>query len=151
LSAHVAVTTMRFEIRHHGIPLGVTELVTSQGLAVGEFEPAPGPAPGYVEVRQVVREASKALWDMGFFHRENAQPRVPTEALARAAALQLELRDPAGAQVHADFVNIVERPEPAATPVVFARFRHSHSGNAVAPMPRAGDDKPGNRPDAATL
>jgi len=95
---------------------------------VAPFEPNDA----YLSVRGLIREASVALWNMGFFHPEGFHPRTSTEALSatlgRAAQLSLELRDAAGRLVPADFVNVVERPHSEEGPMVFVRLRHAHSG-----------------------
>ena len=89
------------EVSHRGVPLGHTDLVT-EGLAIGDFRPGDG----YAKVRDVIREASRAVWAMGFF-RANIQPRVAVEDIAAAARLEFELRDEKGALVHSDWVNII--------------------------------------------
>ena len=134
---------MRYWVHHQGVPLGTVDLADGD-LVVADFEPSDA----YLSVRGTIREASVALWSMGFFHPEGAQPRISVEALGRAAKLPFELRDSEGRLIPADFVNVVERPHTEDSPVVFARFRHAHSG--VASIVRGPNKEGGaaNAPDA---
>lgn len=113
---------MKFQILHRGVPIGHADLAVSE-LAVGEFVPNAG----YVGIRDLILDASKSLWAMGFLSETPTQSPVMLHALSSAAMLKLELRDSVGALVPVDFVNIVERPDPKDPPVVFARFRLSGS------------------------
>lgn len=122
---------MRYWGYHQGVPLGSCHL-TGGELSVAEFEPTDA----YASVRGTIRDASVALWHMGFFHAEGVHPRIPVEVLGKAARLSLELRDAEGRLVPADFVNVVERPHTEEGPVVFVRFRHAHSGVPSALRPR---------------
>lgn len=121
---------MRVEVSHQGVPLGHADLDGAEHF-IGELQPGEG----YSRVRDVIRSGSKALWAMGFFHPETAQPRVAIEDLTAASKLDFELRDEKGALVHADFVNIVEVPDPNARPMIIARFRQSHAGNPSRRLP----------------
>ena len=116
---------MRYWVYHQGVPLGIVDL-TGGELVVAEFEPSDA----YLSVRSTIREASVALWSMGFFHPEGVQQLVSVEAPGRAAKLSFELRDAEGKLIPADFVNVVERPHTEDGPVLFVRFRHAHSGVA---------------------
>jgi hypothetical protein len=112
---------MRFILSHLGVPIGELELPTTE-RAVGELEPAKG----YLAIRETIRAASQVLWANGFLG-EGTGIAFDTSSLARAQALSLELRDERGAFVPADFINIVERPRPTDTPVVFVQFRMAPS------------------------
>ena len=121
---------MRYSILHKGAPIGHVYLTRGE-LGVGSFEPYAA----YESLRDLIRAASRSLWDVGFFASgvpTVAHARVSADALSRAAELDLELRDPKGALVPTDFVNIVERPESALPPVVFVRFRLAGSGKPAA-------------------
>jgi hypothetical protein len=133
---------MEFTILHRGVPLGTVELPSSD-LAIGEL----APSPAYLAVREEIREASAALWALGFLSESPLARTADPSSLARAQALPLELRDPAGTLVTVDFINIVERPDAADAPVVFTRFRHAAAiaPAAVRRQPRAGGEK--SRPD----
>ena len=126
---------MRVSVYHNGVPIGDADLGAGE-LVVAEFEPNQA----YSSVQLLIREASKALWGLGFFDPEAVSSRVPVEVLGRAARLPLELRDEHGKLVPADFVNIVERPAADSQPVVFTRFRHAHAGvpSTLQPPPATG-------------
>jgi hypothetical protein len=131
-----AMTVTRHQIAHRGLPVGHAEFVAS-GLVIADLEPGSG----YASVRYVIREASEVLWAMGFFGYRGANPgRMPEEVLARAASLDFEVRDANGDQVHADWVNIIERPGPAPTPILVARFRLDHAGVPSVPSPAERSD-----------
>ena len=132
---------MRFTILHHGVPLGTVELEPAD-LSVGEL----APTPAYAAVRPVIRDASAALWTLGFLSEWPPTSKIDPTALARAQALSLELRDPTGALVPVDFINVVERPDAADLPVVFSRFRQAAALSAAA-LTRARSDA-GNRAPA---
>ena len=125
---------MRYQVYHQGVPIGSSELAPSE-LTVTPFEPNDA----YLSVRGVIREASVALWKMGFFHPEGFYPRTTLEALTvalgEAARLPLELRDAHGKLVPADFVNVVERPDTEEDPAVFVRMRHAHGGVPSTRLP----------------
>ena len=110
---------MRYQIAHRGTPIGQAQF-TPVGLAIADFEPYLA----YEDVRDVIRQASEYIWRIGVFGGRDAKPsRVPQEVFARVAALSFEIRDAFGELVDADWVNVIERPEPAAAPVLVARFR----------------------------
>ena len=136
---------MRYQVFHQGVPIGSSELALSE-LSVTPFEPNEA----YLSVRAVIRQASVALWNMGFFHPEGFYPRTTIEALTaalgKAAQLPLELRDANGKLIPADFVNVVERPHTEEGPVVFVRLRHAHSG--VASLRRPPNREGGEASDA---
>jgi hypothetical protein len=120
---------MRYQITMRGVPLGEVEL-PSRELATGLLEPLPA----FESVRSIIREGSRALLALGFFGaaRESLENAMSVEtsehaALARAADLQLELRDNLDALVPAMFVNVIEPPDDV-TPVVIVRFRDVHAG-----------------------
>jgi hypothetical protein len=128
---------VRFVISHRGIPLGHADF-TPHGLAIADFVPYPA----YGEVREAIRQASEFLWAMGFFGVRGANPaRIPEDVLGRAASLEFEIRDVPGELVHADWINLIERPGPAPAPVFVARFRMQHDGVPGAPLPRARSDR----------
>ena len=129
------MVVVQLEVSHQGVPLGHAEFET-EGLAIGEFKPGNG----YAQFRDVIREASRAIWGMGFFHPEKTQPRVAVEDLAAAARLQFELRDDKGALVHSDFVNIVEPPSAGAPLLIMARFQQSHAGKPTSRSPGSRGD-----------
>ena len=134
---------MRVSVIHQGVPIGSAQL-TGGELVIAEFEPNQA----YSAVRPVIREGSQALWSMGFFHSEGIHPRMPVEALGRAARLSFELRDAENKLIPADFVNLVERPEAGSSPALIIRFRHAHAG--VPSTLRSPDAKGGatSEPDA---
>ena len=122
---------MRYEIVHHGTPIGHAEFVP-RGLVVTELEPTPG----YDAVRAPIRAASEALWHMGFFGVRGANPsKIPEEHLALAASRQFDIRDDRGHQLHPDWVNIIERPGPAPVPALVARFSLEHGRVPSVPEP----------------
>ena len=119
---------MNYTILYQGVLLGTVELTPE--ATVGEFVATPA----YASVHPVIRAASEVLWAAGMFTGGAMSPTpLDTSALGRANNLPLELRDPYGALVGADFVNIVERPDPADLPVAFVRFRHAASGVPSSP------------------
>jgi hypothetical protein len=134
---------MRVAVYHNGVPIGEADLRGGE-LVIAEFEPNAA----YAGVQPVIREASEVLWSLGFFHSEGTRPRLPAEALGRAARLPLELRDAQGKQLAADFVNLVERPGAGAAPVLFARFRHAHAGVPAALRPPNREPGSTSGPDA---
>ena len=121
---------MRYWLHHHGVPIGSVELERGE-LAIGDFEPVDA----YQSIRGVIRDASAAIWSIGFLHHEGLQPRVSADFLGAAARISLELRDADGKLVPVDWINVIERPDANARPVVFARFRHAHAGVASALRP----------------
>lgn len=120
---------MEFTVTNQGVPLGRVDL-TPAGLVVAEL----APLPGYASVRGTIREASGFLWRMGLL-ADRPQPGASLDpaALERAASLPLELRDASGSFVAADYINILERPEPADPPLLVARFDHA---TVLEPSPR---------------
>ena len=136
---------MHVSVVYNGVPIGEADLGGGE-LVVAEFRPSDA----YTVIQPIVRDASRALWNLGFFNPENISPRVPAEVLGRAARLSLELRDAEGNQLHADFVNVVERPSPGSAPVLFARFRHSHAGVTSTVRPPHGRGVSTSDPDAAS-
>jgi hypothetical protein len=111
-------------VTHKGVPVGRTRLTNGE-LAVGELRASSG----YDAIHSIVRPASASLW--AAVMAQSAGPASPgrLDAIARAAALELELRDEAGALLHTDFVNVIERPLEMQPPLVVARFR-------LAPAPK---------------
>ena len=134
---------MRVSVYHKGVPIGDAHLVGSE-LAIAEFEPNAA----YGSVQPIIREASRALWALGFFHPEGVSPRLPAEVLGTASRLPLELRDDHGKLIPADFVNLVERPAPGARPVLFTRFCHVHAGVPSQLRPPHGTGATTSDPDA---
>ena len=129
---------MRYRVLHRGVPLGWTDLIGTE-LAIGELRPESG----YDSIRQTILLASQSLWAAGFFADILAPAKLepPSDALRRAAELELELYTPEGELIAADFVNIVERPT-GRPPVVFVRFRLSQTAQParVAPAERVDAD-----------
>lgn len=136
---------MQFTVTHQGVPLGRAEL-TPNGLAVAEL----APLPAYESVRGTIRAASEFVWRMGVL-ADQSQPAGVTldpAALGRAASLPLELRDQAGAAVSADYINILEYPDPADAPLVVARFGHASASTwASRRVPPDEERSQGSRPD----
>ena len=141
---------MRYRVALRGIPLGEVEL-PDQELATGMLEALPS----FESIRSVIRDASRSLLALGFFgaaaqrSREDSDLRDDAEgrALAKVAALELELQDQLGAIIPATFVNIIEPPD-GRSPMVIARFRDRHARVAAVRSPRADPDSAGERPDA---
>ena len=134
---------MRCELFFQGISIGFSELVPGD-LSIGEFEPGAG----YAMVRDTIRAASESLWAMGFFTDRSDNSPVVLGHLSQAAALRLDLRDIQGSPVEADFVNIVELPDPSRAPAVFARFRLAHSRTQAVKHPTLVRDSTSSEPDA---
>jgi hypothetical protein len=132
---------MRFIVVQRGVPIGETELMPGD-LSIGDLSPNSA----YEAVRPTIRSASEALWALGFFPG-GTNGRVSAEALGRAARLDFDLLDSDGLSVAADWVNIVESPEPGRAPAVIARLRHLHApvGAPIAPSSRG--DRSHNAPD----
>ena len=127
---------MRVLITHRGVPLGRVEALrlTVGELAVGELECMSA----YAALRPTIWEASRSLWSVGFLASGVDVTRMapaPPEVRERAAELELELRDDAGALVPTDFVNIVERPFVDMPPVVFARLRLAPASERAVVIP----------------
>lgn len=130
---------MHFTVTHHGVPLGMAEL-TPTGFAVARL----APLPAYDSVRGTVRAASEFLWRMGVLADQSPPAVVSLDkvALSRAASLPLELRDQAGAALSADYINILEFPDPADAPLLVARFGHA-SASTLASRRVPPDDEAG--------
>lgn len=135
---------MQFTITNRGVPLGTVDL-TPAGLVVAELSPAPG----YSSVRDTLRAASEFLWRLGVLAEGGAADSpLDSGSLSRAAALPLELRDASGAAVAADYVNILERPDPADAPIVIARFEHAAASvPAHRSIPPRDEGARNSRPD----
>ena len=129
---------MRYTITHQGVPVGVVELVPDAELVAG----AVAPLPAYDALRPTTRAASVALrnvvpvgprpLDPALFGRgePGAELAAAQEALRRGAELgrALELRDPDGALVPADFVELTDWPGGDPEVAVLVRFRSAHAG-----------------------
>jgi hypothetical protein len=127
---------MQYSILHEGVPIGTVELGAKEN-EVGEVIVTPA----YSAVRPIILAASEALWAAGFLAEVGDPKSIKTSALQRAQSLPLELRDPLGAFVATDFVNIVERPNPDDLPVVFVRFRLMPAGTPSVPSQRKRDGR----------
>ena len=130
----------RLVVTHHGVPVGRVDALhlTTGDLFVGELECLSA----YDALRPTIWEASRSLWSVGFFASGLDLTRMSpasAEVRERAAELELELRDEEGALVPTDFVNIVERPFVAMTPVVLARLRLAPAAERAPLIPEAGD------------
>lgn len=136
---------MQLTVTNQGVPLGRAEL-TPAGFTVAVLSPLPA----YSSVRGTIRSASEFLWRLGVLaaHSQAANVRLDPAALSRAASLPLELQDPTGANVTADYVNILEYPDPADPPLLVARFGQScASVLAPKPIPPSEEDNRSSRPD----
>lgn len=132
-----AANPTRHAIAYRGTPIGQADFVAA-GLVTVDLMPLDA----YPAVRDLIREASEVLWAMGFFGYRGANvARMPEDVLARAASLELEIRDAHGDLVHADWVNIIERPGPVPAPILVARFRLEPGGVPAAPAPATDADR----------
>lgn len=124
---------MRYTVQHRGVPVGTVELTAGE-LSAGTMSSAPG----YAAIQQIVRDASIALLQLGFYGaaaRDLDAPEAPvTASLAAAAQLVFELRGTDGEEVPTTFVNLVEPPGDARV-VVLARFSHSHAREGATQTP----------------
>ena len=137
---------MRYTVLHDGVPIGTAALIPRSGMVAGDF----APLPAYAAVRDVIRDATHVLWEVGLFgvpgDADRSRDAVrAADTLAQAAALRLELRDATGQPVPTAFVNVLEMPsrEPELTAVV--RFEDAHAPvGARLPRPprREGDARP---------
>jgi len=103
---------MWYTVLHEHTPIGVVDLPPA-GLTAGAMEPHPG----YEAIAAITMAATAALLTDGFFGA--ALPPLPPfpaaalrsrRAIARAARLNLELRDARGALADTSFVNVLEAP-----------------------------------------
>lgn len=113
-----------FTVRHLGVPIGNVQLTADATVSAGQLTPTPA----YAAIRDVVREGSNALLQVGFFGAlaQLSNSGAPVPALRAAAALSLDLVDDAGNDVAATFVNLIEPPDDNQV-VVLARLSHSYS------------------------
>jgi hypothetical protein len=132
---------MRCVVVQRGVPIGETELAPGD-LAIGVF----APRPAYEAIRPTIRSASESVWAIGFFPG-GTHGRVSAEALGNAARMHFDLVGEDGLAVAADWVNIVESPEPGAAPVVIARLRHLHAPVGARIVPSPAVDRSHNAPD----
>ena len=128
-------------VTYRGVPVGRVRLARNE-LAIGELQVERG----YLAIRELIRRASESLWAVGFLSLgwSPAPSQVPLEVVTQAADLELELRDETGALIWTDFVNIIERPDPADPPVVFARLRLAAAPQGAVVGPRAGGSVAGS-------
>ena len=126
---------MRFTVVQDGVPIGTSELVPSE-LAAGVLEPLAA----YETIRSRVRSATETLRSLGMLTPPLHEP-VDPAALARAAVLVFELRDPAGALAPTDWVNVFEYTGLAPEYAVLARFRGAFAGTtATMALGQRGDE-----------
>ena len=120
-----------YTITHHGVPVGTAELPSDGDRMTVAVEPLPA----YAAIQPLVRDASCALADVALGRSGDMG------ALRRAAALgrDLELRDPAGALVPADFIELTEWPSGAPQVAAFIQLREAHAPvPARLPLGRSG-------------
>lgn len=148
---------MRYTVSHKGVPIGEVELDLSAELAAADMVPLAG----YEAVRpdvQAVTLAMDVLGFMGPFARplraavaaDLAAGVAPRDALARGAELgrELELRDPRGAPVAVDWIELMDFAGSPPEIAAWVRVRTAPSAVVAsgAPQPRGGADT--SRPEA---
>ena len=104
-------------VLHRGVPIGVEDLAVDGTFAGGEIDPLPG----YTEIRPTVRDAWRAMSNLGYLPPgPGAVGGVNTtgaaagrEAFERAAVVSrtLELRDALGALVPTKWVELTDAGE----------------------------------------
>ena len=136
---------MRYTITHQGVPVGTVDLEPSGDVAAGSV----APLPAYDALRPVARAATVALRNLApigprppdppLFGQRDPDPAAAAaqEALRRGADLgrSLELRDPTGALVPADFVELTDWPGGHPEVAVLVRFRGAHPGGPAVRRP----------------
>ena len=126
-------------ITHHGVPIGLIELLPAEErITIGVQ-----PLPGYVPLQELVRAASRALADTALSRPTPADAQFAF-ALRRGVELgrELELRDEAGALVPTDYIELTDWPggEPEIAALIRLRDAHAGAHARVAPRTSGGAD-----------
>jgi hypothetical protein len=108
---------MRVTILHQGIPIGVGDLAVDGTFAGGEVNPLPG----YKAIQPTVRQAWRAMSNLGYLPPgpgaaggvNTAGDAAGREAFERAAVVSraLELRDARGALIPTEWVELTDGGE----------------------------------------